>query len=121
MYPCAVQDDLDRVNALHIWDFTAFLREDGTLLIRGSNDFTYYHYLEMVFSGVTACDLPEEFSHAEFRLGSSEVDDDGVERSNIFITAESMLVIRSNDYEIRAAGLSIQLGYVYYYDRKDGG
>jgi hypothetical protein len=28
-----VQDDLDRVNALHTWDFTAFRREDGTLLI----------------------------------------------------------------------------------------
>jgi hypothetical protein len=114
-----VQDDLDRVNDLHIWDFTAVRREDGTLLILGSNDFTCYHYLEMEFSGVTDCDLPEEFSHAEFRLGSSDVDDDGVERWRVYVTAESMLVVRSDDYEIRAAGLTVKLGHVFYYDRKD--
>lgn len=112
-------EELERVNALHIWDFTAFRREDGTLLIRGSNDFTYYHYLEMEFFGVTHCDLPEEFSHAEFRLGSSDVDEDDVERWHVYVSAESMLVVRSDDYEIRAAGLTVQLGYVYYYDRKD--
>ena len=112
-------EDLERVNALHIWDFTVWRRDDGALVIRGSNDFTYSHHVEMVFSGVTFCDLPEEFSHAEFRLGSSDVDDDGVERWRVYVTAESMLVIRSDDYEIRAAGLTVEIGTVFYYDRKD--
>lgn len=99
-----MRQELARINELHLWDFEVARDENGTLLILGSNDFAYSHYLEAEFRGVAFTDLPERFSHAEFRLGK-----DGV----VWVTAED------REYEIQATDVEVRIGRVYYYDRKD--
>jgi len=101
-------EDLNKINELALWDFELAPSEEGTVLVLGSNDFVYYHYLEALFSGVTFCDLPKTFSHAQFRLGR-----DG----SIWITAESMSTVSSTEFEIQATGLQVRIGKVFYYDR----
>lgn len=103
-----MEEELRRINDLHLWDFEVARREDGVLLILGSNDFTYYHYLEAEFTGVEFCDLPDTFSHAEFRAGASY----GEIRS-IWVFAESM-VSSATEFEIQAAGLQVRIGRVPY-------
>jgi len=108
-----MEEELRRINELALWDYEVAKNEDGTLLILGSNDFVYYHYLEAEFSGVTYCDLPATFSHAQFRLGR----DSDENMSTIWVTAESMVTTSSTEFEIRATGLQVRVGKVYYYDR----
>jgi hypothetical protein len=110
-----MKEELDRINALSLWDFETVHNENDGLLILGSNDFTYYHYLEAEFTGVTFCDLPVTFSHAQFRLGR----DIGDDISTIWVTAESMVTTLSTEFEIRATGLQVRIGKVYYYDREN--
>jgi hypothetical protein len=107
-----MKDELSAINDLHLWDFEIASHENGRLLLLGSNDFTYSHYLEAEFSGVTYCNLPETFSHAEFRLGRRE---EGVD--SIWVTAESMSS-PSAQFQIRASDLTIRVGKVYYYERR---
>ena len=64
-----MEEELRRINDLQLWDFEATRPAPDSLLILGSNDFVYSHYLEAEFTGVTFCDLPNTFSHAQFRLG----------------------------------------------------
>lgn len=103
-----MEEELRRINELHLWDFEVARRENGSLLILGSNDFTYSHYLEAEFSGVTFCDLPDTFSHAQFRPGANY----GEFRS-IWVTAESM-VSSATEFEIQAAALQVRIGRVPY-------
>jgi hypothetical protein len=79
-----VREELERINDLHLWDFEATRPAADTLLILGSNDFVYYHYLEAELTGVTFCDLPKTFSHARFRLGERYGD-----IWSIWVTAEA--------------------------------
>lgn len=78
-----MEADLRRVNDLHLWVFEV-ARRGESLLILGSNDFAYYHYLEAEFGGVTFCDLPDTFSHAQFTLGQCYN-----ETWSVWVTAES--------------------------------
>jgi len=102
------EEELNQINELALWDFELAPAADGTLLILGSNDFVYYHYLEAEFSGVTYCDLPATFSHAQFRLGR--------DRDTVWIAAESM-VTNSTEFRLCATDLQVRIGKVYYYDR----
>jgi hypothetical protein len=103
-----MKEELEKINELSLWDFEVAQHEDGRLLILGSNDFTCYHYLEAQFDGVTYCDLPPTFSHAQFRLG----------RDVIRVVAESMTT-SATEFEIRATGLQVRIGKVYYYEREN--
>lgn len=103
-----MKDQLDRINALHLWDFELARNEGGVVLILGSNDFTYYHDLEAEFRGVAFCDLPARFAHAEFRLGA-----DGV----VWVWAEPVLDATEREYEIQAAELEVRIGKVFHYKR----
>lgn len=105
-----MEEELRRINDLHLWDFEVAERDGERLLILGSNDFVYYHYLEAEFRGVTFTDVPARFSHAQFRLGKESA---GV----VWISAESDSV--ATEFEIQATGLEVRIGKVYYYDRKD--
>jgi len=107
-----MEDELRRINDLHLWDFEVASFDAGTLLLLGSNDFVYSHYLEAEFSGVEFTDLPPTFSHAEFRLGARYGD-----TWSIWVTAESMNSTRT-EFEIQAVALEVRIGRVYYYDRK---
>jgi len=104
--------ELNRINELALWDFEVAPTDSGTVLILGSNDFVYYHYLEAEFRGVTYCDLPATFSHAQFSLGRDRDD----EVSTVWIIAESMQTM-STEFELRATELQVRIGKVYYYDR----
>jgi hypothetical protein len=104
------------LNALAIWDFSVSRAEGGVVLILGSNDFVYYHNVEIEFTGVTFCDLPETFSHAEFLLRLSAEDDDSGPRT-IYVFAESLIDMRT-EFKICATGVEVRVGTVYYYDRK---
>jgi len=95
----AIDAELQRVNALSLWDFEAEPLVNGTLIIRGSNDFTYSHYLELEFLGVTFSNVPERFSHAQFQIDRQEI---------IWIDAESEI------YKIVAASLTVRIGRVSY-------
>jgi len=103
-----MEEQLKRINDLRLWDFEVVKRDGDTMLILGSNDFVYYHYLEAEFRGVTFTDLPDRFSHAQFRLGKDAV---------VWIDAEADTV--ATEFEIQATGLEVRIGKVYYYDRKD--
>jgi hypothetical protein len=105
----STEEQLKRINDLHLWDFEVAERDGRTLLILGSNDFVYYHYLEAEFHDVTFCDLPPAFSHAEFRLGKESAGEQLV----VWVNAESA------EFEIQASGVDVRIGKVYYYDRED--
>lgn len=108
------EEQLRRINEMQLWDFTVSRPDDRTLLILGSNDFDYYHHLEAEFHEVTFTDLPERFSHAEFRLGL-----DSDEQATVWVTADSMLTWPGpGEYEIRASAVSVRVGTVYYYERE---
>jgi hypothetical protein len=109
----SMEEQLTRINDLHLWDFEVADRDGDRLLVLGSNDFVYYHYLEAEFRGVTICDLPDRFSHAQFRLGSGSTTENAV----VWVTAESDAA--ATEFEIQAASLDVRIGKVYYYDRKD--
>ena len=106
------ETQLSRINELALWDFEVDHLENGTLLILGSNDFTYYHHLEIEFCSVTFHDLPSRFSHAQFRLGK-----DSDDQATVWVRAESWDAAGENDYEVRASGIAVRIGTVYYYDR----
>ena len=106
-------DQIARINELGLWDFTLSRAEGQTVRILGSNDFDYYHVLELELRGVTFCDLPDEFSHAEFALRS----EDG--ELNISVVAEPHLEIGMREFSIHAAEMFVRTGTVYYYDREN--
>ena len=104
-----VRAELDRLNALGIWDFTVAKSDQDTLLILGSNDFTYSHRVEIEFTGVSFHDLPETFSHAEFLLSPSVADADGDdEPRNIYVFGESLIDMRT-EYRIRARAVAVRM------------
>ena len=104
-----MKDALDRLNALEIWDFQVERARDGTLLILGSNDFVYYHNVEIEFSGVEFSNVRELFSHAEFLLSPSADPDASVQ--TIYVLAEGA------EYRIRAAAVDVRIGTVHYTKR----
>lgn len=104
---------LQRINEIQLWDYEIESFDQGVLFILGSNDFTYSHYLEATFSGVTFCDLPRTFSHAEFHIVKV-----GDETATIRVFAESMENLRT-EFEIRAASVEIRIGRAYYYKREN--
>ena len=106
--------EIAQVNELGLWDYTLSRIDDHTLLILGSNDFDYYHDFELELRGVTFCDLPDEFSHAEFKLMNRMR-----RRIDIAVAAEPKSDIGMHQYSIRAAEVSARIGTVYYYDRKE--
>jgi hypothetical protein len=101
----SMKSDLDRLNEVQYWDFQVARSENGTLLILGSNDFTYSHHVEIEFEGVTSHNLPDRFSHAEFLLGSHE--------ETVHVESEGSW------FQVHATSLSLRFGTVYYYDRQD--
>jgi hypothetical protein len=108
-----VESELAQINDLQLWDFEVARRGDDSLLILGSNDFTYSHYLEAEFAGVTLCELPDTFSHAHFRLGQRYG-----ETWSIWVVAESNEP-SSNEFEIQATAVQIRVGKVFYYEREN--
>lgn len=103
-----MREELERINDLHLWDFEVARNEGGSLLILGSNDFVYSHYLEAEFSGVAFCDLPKAFSHARFRLGANYG-----EVWSVWVVAESMETM-ATEFEIQAAAVEVRIGRVSY-------
>lgn len=97
-------EELQGVNDMGLWDFQAALLDNGTLRILGSNDFAYYHVLEIEFHDVRFTDVPADFSHAQFRVG----DDDG-EEVTVWITGESMTEPSRTEFEVRAAALTVRI------------
>ena len=108
MATTSLDSELARINELHLWDFEVARRDEATLLVLGSNDFVYGHYLEAEFTGVVFCDLPNTFSHAEFRLGANYGD-----FSSIWVSAESMET-SATEFEIQAASVQVKVGRVSY-------
>src|SRR4051794_38738281 len=108
-------EQLKQINDLALWDFETHHTAPGTLLVLGSTDFTYSHYLELEFLNVTFCDLPPQFSHAELRLGRDSTE----EEMTIWIHAESWDTVGMKDYEVRAGSLEVRIGRVYYYEREN--
>jgi hypothetical protein len=102
------------INALAQWDYTAARTGERTWLLIGSFNFSYYHNVEIELRGVTFCDLPEEFSHAEFTLRRSF--DDALA---IDVSAEPKDDIGMHHYEIHASELLVRYGTVYYYEREN--
>lgn len=100
-----MREQLEQINALHLWDFELARPEEGVVRILGSNDFAYGHYLEAEFRGVTFCDAPERFAHAQFRLGG-----DGT----VWIDAEAVLDADDRMRQIRATELEVRIGRVSY-------
>lgn len=96
-----MHDEIRRINELGLWDFELARRDGDRLLLLGSNDFVYGHYLEAEFGGVAFCDLPDAFSHAEFRIGR-----DG----SIWV----YLPDDDRECEIQAVSLQIRVGRVSY-------
>ena len=111
-----MKDELDRLNAMEIWDFHVERAGDGTVLIFGSNDFVYYHNVEIEFRGVTSCDLPESFSHAEFLLSPSARTDDDMEPKTVYVFGESMTDLRT-EFTLRATSVEVRVGTVHYTNR----
>src|SRR5215468_1396686 len=110
-----LEENLRRINELALWDYTATRTGDDTLLVLGSNDFDYYHHLEIEFRGLIFTDLPAAFSHAQFRLGMGTTEDD----PTIWINAESWDTVGAVDFEVQAAKVEVRMGTVYYYDREN--
>jgi hypothetical protein len=108
-----METELAQINDLQLWDFEVARRGEDSLLILGSNDFTYSHYLEAEFAGVTLCELPDTFSHAEFRLGQRYG-----ETWSIWVVAESNDPSRK-EFEIQATAVQVRVGRVYYYEREN--
>jgi hypothetical protein len=109
------EEELRRINSLSLWDFELTRPEPSKVLILGSNDFVYYHYLEVEFLDVAYCDLPATFSHAQFRLGK----DFGDGFATIWVTAESMPTTGTTEFEVRATEIRVRVGKVYYYNREN--
>jgi len=110
----AFEEYLARINDLQLWDYEVSRLDEGTVLILGSNDFAYSHYLEAEFRDVTFTDLPAQFSHARFRLGRDSSDE-----ATVWVTAESILDVGTKEYEIRASAMTLRVGRVYYYEREN--
>jgi len=109
--------ELDRVNELQLWDFEASPLTDGRVTVLGSNDFDYYHHVEMEFSGVTSCDLPAMFSHAEFLLSPS-IDPDEPGPKTVYVFGQSKVDLRT-EFTLRAESVVVTIGTVYYYQREN--
>lgn len=109
--------ELDQVNELQLWDFEASDVENGRLTVLGSNDFDYYHVLEMEFSGVTSCNLPKTFSHAEFLLSPS-IDPNEPGPKTVYVFGTSMIDMRT-EFTLRAESVKVTMGTVYYYQREN--
>ena len=109
-----IVEQISRVNDLASWDYTFSRVNEQTLMILGSNDFDYYHHLELELSGVTYCDLPDDFSHAEFRLLDHQRG-----QFEIGVSAVPKTDIKMHEYVIRASGISARVGTVYYYNREN--
>ena len=97
-----------------LWDFMTSVAENGDALVLGSNDFDYYHHLELEFHGVMFNDLPATFSHAQFRLDRRASD-----RLLVWITAVPPDDIGEREFEVQATTMTARIGTVYYYDRQD--
>lgn len=108
-----MKDELDRLNALACWDFEIERAGDGTLLILGSNDFDYYHDVEIEFHGVTFCDLPQTFSHAEFLLSPSACVDDDTDPKTVYVYGTSMIDMRK-EFSLRARTVEVRERTVLY-------
>ena len=112
--PMTLEEQLQRINELGLWDFAASSSDEGHLLVLGSNDFAYYHDLELEFRGVRFHDLPPAFSHARFRLDATRSDP-----VIVWITAVPADDVSERELEIQARAVSVRIGKVYYYDRPD--
>jgi hypothetical protein len=95
-----MQEELDRINALNLWDFEVARYGCGDLLIIAGNDITQPHVLEAEFRDVEFCDLPQRFCHAQFRLGIGGA---------IWVTADPVFDTRTDDYEIRAGSVEVRI------------
>jgi len=104
-----LEAELARINAMALWDFTAAALDNGDVLVMGSNNFTYYHDLELTFSGVFFSELPATFRHALFRLDRSVTD-----RVCVWANAVGPDHLDERDFEIQAAGMTARIGKVVY-------
>jgi hypothetical protein len=60
------------LNPRKLYDFSVHSLESGALTIVGSDDLTYSHSVEVIFSEMTFLSLPVWFSQALFRLASQD-------------------------------------------------
>jgi hypothetical protein len=106
------QAELNRLNDAGVWDYR-IVTTGPTLRLQGSNDFCYYHNVEVDFHGVTFCDLPEEFSHPLFRLGNSKHG-----KHVVLVEAEAAMEPFDRVYAIHASSVEIRFETVRYSGEK---
>ena len=102
---------LDEVNALKLWDYQIQHFDGSRLLVIGGNDLTYYHDVELVFTGVVHISCDTNFSHPQFSDSGSCHCVCGAYRTGIK-TDEA-------DFAIVAENREIIIGTVFHYQRKD--
>ncbi len=112
----------DRVNERAPWDWCIGRMADGTLSLWGSNDFSYYHTVEVRFHEVSFIQFQADFSHAHFRLASTSETERFLALpswgGHLFcIVAELGSDIDSRCYFVSATQVDCRFGTVFYYRR----
>jgi hypothetical protein len=96
--------EVNEMSASGISEFASSLADGERLILIGSFDLSYYHDVEVMFHGVRLSTCPADLRWPVFREG---------EPGRYLIQDED------GTYEVHAAGVSVQIGRVYYYDRGD--
>ena len=85
------------------------------LVLVGSFDLCYYHYIELHFTEVAHVDCPVWFYSPEFH-DEGLIDDAG---SSVCEPRRFTIETCEGKYQIIAKNLEVALGWVYYYDRSE--
>ncbi len=119
-----LQNELDRRN---LGDFR-FLKftEEGILIIIGSDDFGYYHEVEITFSGVTYISCPTSFEFARFRLATKLEEEelkpklfDGLNDIKICIVLDEEIDKSPIKHFIVAKEMKYEFSTTFYYKREN--
>jgi hypothetical protein len=94
-------------------DFTIQSFDGHRLVIVGSFDLGYYHYIELHFVEVAHINCPVWFDEPEF------TDEGRIDDVALGIDEPRRFVIRTDEgrHEVIARSVEVVLGMVYYYDR----
>jgi hypothetical protein len=97
----------------HHSDFHIRSFDGHRLVVVGSFDLCYYHYIEVHFVGVDRINCPVWFNSPEF------TDERPVTSPGAGVAKPRRFAIRAGDgrHEVIAEGVEVVFGMVYYYDR----
>ena len=101
---------LEEVNqlALGVSDFRLESYDGWRLLVIGRFDLSYYHDIELVFSGVTFIRCPTSFDRPRF-----------IDAGFVPGGFRTMIQTEEGEFEIVAESLDATIGKVFHYDRGD--